>query len=367
MTECCGNEPALETQVAKIPEMLTGFVSTPVGRIPRVATRWTRRDRAGHIKCRLSNSFRMSYSVDPGLYAVGSPGQSSPVFVTANYKLSFDHLRRAVDGLDAWVLVLNTRGINVWCAAAKGTFGNRELIARIQYSQLSEIVGHRRLILPQLAAPGIQAHVIEKQTGFSVHYGPVRDSDIPAYLDSEMNAPPAARAVRFSFGDRLVLTPMELIPALRFYLLYLISVFIVFGLQPQGIIFKAAMYDGYPFAILGFIALLSGTVLTPLFLPWIPFRSFALKGLLMGTVTTGIAIWLLRLPRRSSGYLLAFGFLLLPAASSYLALLFTGSTPFTGISGVKKELKTALPLYLSATGVFLVVLVLYKIHAWSLL
>ena len=66
---------------------------------------------------------RMAHRVEPGLYALGNPTRDSSVFVTANYTLSFDALRAALDGRDVYILVLDTQGINVWCAAGKGTFG----------------------------------------------------------------------------------------------------------------------------------------------------------------------------------------------------------------------------------------------------
>jgi hypothetical protein len=66
---------------------------------------------------------RMGHRVEPGLYRLGNPAPESPVFTSANYTLSFDALRSALAGNDAWILVLDTKGINVWCAAGKGTFG----------------------------------------------------------------------------------------------------------------------------------------------------------------------------------------------------------------------------------------------------
>jgi len=119
----------------------------------------------------------MNYRVDPGLYAIGEPTEESPVFVTANYKLSFDLLRRAVSSIHGWILVLDTLGINVWCAAGKGTFGTDELVDRIQSSGLADVVSHRKLIVPQLGAPGIAAHEVKRRSGFQVIYGPVRAED----------------------------------------------------------------------------------------------------------------------------------------------------------------------------------------------
>ncbi len=99
---------------------IEGKVASPVGDIPRMGAELSFRDRLGTIKARWAVG-RMSFTLDPGLYALGSPDAASHVFVTANYKMSFDRLRAALKGISAWILVLDTRGINVWCAAGKGT------------------------------------------------------------------------------------------------------------------------------------------------------------------------------------------------------------------------------------------------------
>jgi len=331
-----------------------------------VPTRWSRRDRLDRLKCRLFNSFRMRYTVDPGIYAVGSPNRGSPVLVTANYKLSFDLLRRELAGFQAWIVVLDTRGINVWCAAGKGTFGTEELIRRIRCTRLSEIVENRKIILPQLGAPGIQAHVVKDQTGFSVEYGPVYARDLPAYLSNGHKATAQMRTVRFGFWERLELTPMEIVPALKGFAIFLAAVFILLGMQPAGVLFHSVLRNGLPVAILGAAALLTGTFLTPLLLPWIPFRSFALKGLLVGAVTTAALVFLIPAPAFQSFYLKAFSLIFFPAASSYLALQFTGSTTFTSISGVRKELRIGLPLYIVAGAIASAFVIFFKLQEWRI-
>jgi CO dehydrogenase/acetyl-CoA synthase gamma subunit (corrinoid Fe-S protein) len=107
----------------------------------------------------------MGRIVPPGLYRLGNPDNDSAVFASANYTLSFDALRSALAGTDAWILVLDTKGINVWCAAGKGTFGTNELIRRIAVTGLSEVVSHRKIILPQLGAPGVSAHEVARRSG----------------------------------------------------------------------------------------------------------------------------------------------------------------------------------------------------------
>src|SRR5208283_3326037 len=115
---------------------------------------------------------RMGHVVAPGLYRLGNPAAGSPVFASANYTLSFDALRSALSGTDAYILVLDTKGINVLCAAGKRKFGTDELVRCINVTGLSGIVSHHRIILPQLGAPGVSAHEVSRRSGFSVEYGP---------------------------------------------------------------------------------------------------------------------------------------------------------------------------------------------------
>lgn len=117
---CCGgSSPGTPSSP---PYFVKGFINTAAGKIPQIETSQVFRDISGAWKARWGIN-RMSYKVPPGLYAVGQPNQDSPVLVSANYKLSFDMLRKELAGLDAWIMVIDTKGINVWCAAGKGTFG----------------------------------------------------------------------------------------------------------------------------------------------------------------------------------------------------------------------------------------------------
>ena len=319
-------------------------------------------DYIGAIRSRISN-FRMRYSVEPGLYALGEPDAESDVFVTANYKLSFDILRKELKGLNAWILVLDTKSINVWCAAGKGTFGTDELVGRINAVQLHKVVNHRKIIVPQLGAVGVNARAVQKQTDFKVYFGPVYAKDIPAYIEAGCKKTPEMRMVRFPIIDRLVLTPMEIIPAMKKFPIFALIVLLLFGLQQSGIIFKDALSGGIPFLLLGLISILSGAFITPVLLPFIPFRSFAVKGWIAGMIFTYAIMQIMRpdiLPAISS-------YIFFPLASSYIALQFTGSTTFTGMSGVKKELKIGLPIYLISAGIPVILLLVHKLHQWKVL
>jgi hypothetical protein len=340
---------------------------TRAGSIHRISTGISRADYWEHIRCR-TTAFRNNYVVQPGLYAVGTPDKDSDVLVSANYKLSFDALRKALKGLNVWVLVLDTKGINVWCAAGKGTFGTDELLRRISSAKLADIVAHRRIILPQLGAPGISAHKVQKSSGFRVCYGPVRAEDIGTYISAGYAATRDMRTVTFSFIDRLILTPMEINPAMKkYYPWYALFMLAVFGLRPEGIFFRDAIDGGAPFLLLGLVSVLAGAFFTPLLLPFIPFRSFAVKGWITGMISTLLAMKAAAPYSQSNAALLMITCLFFPLASSYIALQFTGSTTFTGMSGVKKELKIGIPVYLFFTAVSVILLAVYKLGEWGVL
>jgi acetyl-CoA decarbonylase/synthase complex subunit gamma len=309
----------------------------------------------------------MNYTVAPGLYCVGSPTEASPVLVTANYRLTCDVLRKAMEKENAWVLVLDTKGINVWCAAGKGTFGTAELVGRIARTGLANFVGHRTLILPQLGAPGVAGHEVTKATGFHVVYGPIRASDIPAFLKAGNKATAAMRTVGFDFAERCVLVPMELFPALRKFLWVIVGTALVTGLFPEGILFKPALAHSWPILAAGLTAVLAGTVAVPLLLPWIPFRGFAAKGALSGAVLL-LPLLVATDSLFFGSYFLSCGIVLFfTAVASYLALNFTGCTPFTNISGVKKEMRFAVPAYLAACAGAGIFIILFKLNEWGLL
>jgi acetyl-CoA decarbonylase/synthase complex subunit gamma len=329
-----------------------GQVDTPAGAVPRISGRLRAADRLGALRVRWALR-RHDYTVVPGLYALGAPGPDSPVLVSANYKLSFDHLRAANEGLDAWLLVLDTKGINVWCAAGKGTMGTAELAGRIASSRLVSVVSHRRLIVPQLAAPGVAAHQVKKLSGFKVLYGPVRAGDLPAYLAAGNRAEPAMRRVSFTLGERFVLIPVELVGALKFYLWLLPALLILAGLGglAGGAGFWAGM-GGAGLRAVGamLLALAAGAVATPLLLPWLPGRAFSLKGLWPG-LAAGAALWAAWPPPAWPPPVeLAAWLLAVPAVSSFMAMNFTGASNYTSLSGVKKEMRLAAPWQIAAAG-----------------
>jgi len=329
-----------------------------VGQVAQVATELGRRDRWGAITVRFGFG-RMRYTVEPGLYAVGFPGDDSPVLVTANYKLSFDHLRSALTGQNVWIVVLDTEGINVWCAAGKGSFGTDALCAQVEANKVAQLVRHRRLVVPQLGAPGISAHAVKRQSGFTVVYGPVMARHISDFLRNGMRATQEMRRKTFSLAERVVLLPLEFVIAGKWALLLSLVVYGLSGfLGPAPFWENVGMHGGLAVAGL-WSGIVGGTIITPLFLPVLPGRAFSMKGGVAGFLTALIFLVFLYSGQGAPGNIFTglSWLLLIPAIASFLGMEFTGASTYTSLSGVKKEMRLAVPLQIVAgmCGLFLLV------------
>ncbi|MGC9194044.1 MAG: mercury methylation corrinoid protein HgcA [Syntrophobacteraceae bacterium] len=330
---------------------VSGSIETAAGRVACVESALTSRDRFGGWKVRWGIA-RLSYKVDPGLYALGHPDEDSAVFVSANFKMSFDLLRKSLgSGRSGWILVLDTEGINVWCAAGKGTFGTRELVERIASSGLGKVVKHRKIIVPQLGAPGVCAGEVQKLSGFKVIYGPVRAEDLPGFLDSGMKAGPGMRIKTFETGERMSLVPVEVVHAMKTFLPALPVIFILSGFGGRAGFVSYALRFGAASAIGVLAAIAAGCVLTPLLLPWLPGKAFSLKGIWPGIVCAAVFLYMrdgLWGLNGAGAIEIAAWMLIIPAFSAYLAMNFTGCSTFTSLSGVKKEMKWAFPAQIVA-------------------
>jgi hypothetical protein len=326
------------------------------GIIPSVSTRLNWQDYCGAIKVRWGIG-RNHYTVDPGLYKVGNPDSQSDVYISANYKLSFDILRKNLDSFNAWILVINTKGINVWCAAGKGTFGTDNIVNSIKETDLANIVKHRNLIVPQLGAVGVAAHKIKEQSGFRVIYGPIRAKDIKAFVQAGYKASQEMRKVTFPLGERAKLIPVDMMGERYKLLLSMLILFVFSGLDRKGFLFSK-MIETSIFPLISIVsAYFAGIIFTPLFLPLIPFRSFALKGAIWGALSAVVSSLFFHASLYET---IALGFLSMSVAS-FMAMNFTGSSTYTSLSGVKKEMKWAIPLQITFAGISIILFIISKL------
>lgn len=156
------------------------------------------------------------------------------------------------------------------------------------------------------------------------------------------------RRVTFPIAERLKLIPVDIFYG-KYYMLAVPAVFLLLsGFYHGGYSIGLALGLGWKTTVNLYSGYLAGSVLTPALLPWIPFRRFSVKGLFTG--------WLVAVPLLFADMLgptLAENiswFLMIGGLSSFMAMNFTGSTTFTSLSGVQKEMKTALPAQIAMAG-----------------
>ncbi len=165
------------------------------------------------------------HQTEIGLISAGNPTPESPVLCTCNFKLTVARLYNYLieKHTDAWILVAPTDGINVWCAACGGEFNAGSVITAIKIASLNEYVSHRQIILPQLAAPGVDPKKIKEITGWNCIWGPVQMYDLAEFLKklphSIHHKTEKERSVRFNLKFR-----MEMASAFAFPVLLLVSI-----------------------------------------------------------------------------------------------------------------------------------------------
>jgi hypothetical protein len=194
-----------------------------------------------------------------GLYRIGRPDRAAPVLVTGNFDLTVRRLLKSLDGrVNAWLIVADSAGINVWCGAGGGYFTAEKVIRAMIASGVEREVEHRQLILPQLAANGVKGHTIERETGWKVCWGPVRAADIPPFLGAGARKTDEMRRVRFPVVDRLEMVTVTL------------GLYALLLLVPVAVFWRG-MFWPITASLLGL------SYFYALMLPWLPGRDGLLK------------------------------------------------------------------------------------------
>jgi NAD-dependent dihydropyrimidine dehydrogenase PreA subunit len=177
-----------------------------------------------------------------GLLRIGNPGRNAPVLLTCNFRLTVERVRRSLEGIDAYLLVANSRGINVWCAATGGLLTNHEVVSVLKTSGIEELVDHRQVILPQLAATGIEGKIIHMKTGWRVVWGPVYARSIPPFLNGGMEKTVEMRTVSFPWPQRLEMAVAWAFPISLLLLL-------LFPIWREGMLSLVSFVWGWAFLI----------------------------------------------------------------------------------------------------------------------
>jgi len=325
---------------------IVGEVSTPVGIIPLVATHLNAADRMGAVRVRIGLR-RMRYMVEPGLYAVGVPTAESPVFVSANYKLSFDHLRRELTGIDGWIMVIDTKGINVWCSSGKGQFSASEIINQLAKYDIKDLTENNKLeiILPKLSLSGIRLSELRK-ANISPIIGPIYAQELPEYLDNKI-VDCDDDHYKFNLRNRLFTLLPSFIQFTKYIAIVTAVLFII------HLIFKTEFW----WQILP--VSLSIPILYITLFPILPSKNFSLKGMVLFAFQVLILALIFgsRLAE-FSGFIIAFHLLFYLGTNIFFGLYYTGNSGVSNYSLVKKEIITFLPVTFLLYSAALIMIIL---------
>lgn len=295
--------------------------------------------------------FRRTYAVAPGLYFTGDHyDRDAPILATANYHLTVFLVARRVRAANARLLVVDTEGINVWCAAGKGRFSNEEIVRQLNRYPRELLTNKRRLplILPKFGMSGVNLRELQTY-GVRPIVGPLYARDLPEFLASPPLRHRKDDRVDFGIQSRLFV----LLPGL-------IQLTVLSSLLASAI-WVLAYPLGAPIqlGVVGVIATL-GTIY-PLLFPLIPGKRFAVKGIWLGLVVSAV---FLAVSGLGNGSLLSLSFTVpfTLAAGILVGLEFTGNSAVSNYSRVKREIALFLPisalLLVLSTGAFIVVEVL---------
>ena len=275
--------------------------------------------------------------IEPGIYKSGNPTQESPIIVTANYDYTYIRVMRDLKGIDAWVLAVDSRGINVWCAARGNNFGNDQLIEAVKATGIREISSKKFLIMPQLSAGGVSMPKLYEKSvefPFKIRYGPVWSKDLPEYLETRQKTK-KMRLAKFTIKHRMKAGVGHTSFLER-------KIFLKFAIIPLVILIALGIFDTtwIPKLLVIGEVLLSVAVINIFIAVFIPIttftRRFVIKGYILGALGAIIQSILTLIIHQSIIYIV-FTFTFYYWVGFFSTMSFSGSTMATSPSEIQNE------------------------------
>jgi hypothetical protein len=280
-----------------------------------------------------------------GLYSFNEPNEESPVLVTVNYYLTVSRVMESIErqGITCHLLVVDGRGINVWCGSRGGHVNTTSVLDAVDEYNLSDVVTHRTLILPQLIASSVSKPEL-KDNGWDAVFGPIAIDDVGEFIKNGFRKSSEQSLVTFSLGNRLeenlrhlvFETAMFLLMTPIFWLLTLVGGPLVgwFGFWSSNLLFL----------LLGVYVL--GTFMAILD-PWMPTTSGLVRGLITGLLSLlvwkGVAVVLLIMP---IVWLDTIGLTIL-GLSIFTGFNWGGATPFMSETQMERDIIVGLMLIIA--------------------
>jgi acetyl-CoA decarbonylase/synthase complex subunit gamma len=127
---------------------------------------------------------RVPITVEPNqVYEIGEPDESSPVFITTNFSLTYYSVEGDISGgkVDAYVIPIDTDGTSVLTAWAADKFSGKKVgEIMVEETDIEDRVNHKKVIIPGHVA--VISGKLEEASGWDVLVGPRECSGIPNYV-----------------------------------------------------------------------------------------------------------------------------------------------------------------------------------------
>ena len=293
------------------------------------------------------NAFKRTYAVRPGLYYTGEAYDAErPLLVTSNYALTVFLVVRRLKGQSVRLLVVDTDGINVWCAAGKGVFSNKAIMEQVnRYDR--DILGSGKwlkLIVPKFGFSGVDLRSLRDERIRPI-IGPLYAKDLASYLADTPLRDRETERVHFGIQSRLFTWLPGLVQTMS-YSLALILVFLFVGVT---------LGRATPWGLVTITVVVA--TIYPLFFPWLPGRGFAAKGLSLAVVFSLFLVVfqatdVITTASFVMGVFFTFG------AAILFGLSYSGNSAVSNYVRVRKEIARFLPLNLA---LFVTSLVLFVV------
>ena len=295
--------------------------------------------------------------IESGLYIYGNPTDQSPVLVTANYQLTVRRVGSALQEQDVYLLVADAMGENVWCAARGDKFSTNEVVEVIKATRIGELVSHRRLILPQLAAGGIDHREVRDTIGWKARFGPVYAKDIPQYLQTGKKTE-KQRTISFDLRERL---------EMAFQQSFFLSKFLFFWLFVVGLLGRIILpnFDLFEIFILLLPILWLSYIVFALFFPLFPTKSFLKRSILYGVLlafllSTFGGLWNPQVTIINVSQWFVIGF----ALGHFLGMDYSGASPISKPTEIDEEYPTMIILLGASLVILLALTIVGLVITW---
>jgi acetyl-CoA decarbonylase/synthase complex subunit gamma len=128
---------------------------------------------------------RKPVAVDSGLKIFGTPNETSPVFFTTNFALTYYTVASDIENskLNAYLIVVDTEGSAVDSGVAGRKLTAETVAEAIKETGIETKVKHKKIIIPGKASR--ISGEIEELSGWKVQVGPRDSSEIPKYLQEK--------------------------------------------------------------------------------------------------------------------------------------------------------------------------------------